>query len=218
MELSIEVKKTAVTCTPSFMFMRSRSFGHRGDRQPAAALSSVQLSADDGKHYVMIVGGNGYIGLHTTLELSQESHNVIVVDDLGKSYETVQYKLDYRTSAMKDVFRMYTASGSNISALIHFAAFKPIVQDKGIKNFAFSSSATVYGGKASTGKPLSETDLVHFDENIVKENGGECQRANGIPGITNSYGRTKHMAGAILADFAKAESQLTTVPEICGQP
>ncbi|KAF2216719.1 hypothetical protein CERZMDRAFT_108685 [Cercospora zeae-maydis SCOH1-5] len=203
----------------------------------------------------MVVGGLGYIGSHTTLELLQETFNVIVVDDLSNSYINVLdrikllakdycqhrglvtptlrfHKLDYRTSAMKHVFNMYEACQSTIVGVIHFAAFKSvsesiekplayyknniaglidlleIVQLNGIKNFVFSSSATVYGGKANLGAPLREDDLVHFDEKYTDEDGSECVRANGITGITNPYGRTKYMAEAILADVAKSDPSM----------
>lgn len=214
-----------------------------------------QLPAHDNKQYVMVVGGLGYIGSHTTLELLQEGYNVIVVDDLSNSYINVLdrikllakdychqrglvnptlrfHKLDYRTSAMKHVFNMYEACQSKITGVIHFAAFKSvsesiekplayyknniaglidlleIVQLNGIKNFVFSSSATVYGGKANLGKPLREDDLVHFDEKYTEEDGMERVRANGITGITNPYGRTKYMAEAILADVAKSDPSM----------
>lgn len=208
-----------------------------------------RLPAYDGKNYVMVVGGLGYIGSHTTLELLQEGYNVVVVDDLSNSFSPVLdrikllgqdycrsnglitptlrfHKLDYKSSSMKHVFQMYTACSSRISAVIHFAAYKSVsesikkplayyknniaglidfletIQENGIKNFVFSSSATVYGGKANEGKPLQESDLVHFDET---DSNGALIRANGSLGITNPYGRTKYMAEAILADMAKAD-------------
>src|ERR1700753_4114351 len=39
--------------------------------------------------YVMVTGGLGYIGSHTTLELLKAGYNVIVVDNLSNSYEKV---------------------------------------------------------------------------------------------------------------------------------
>lgn len=203
-------------------------------------LTSEPLGLDDGREYVMVIGGLGYIGSHTTLELLKEGYNVIVVDDLSNSFDNVvgrieklalQYrrahglmmpvlrfhKLDYRSSAMRQLFPRYQACRSHISGVIHFAAFKSVsesierplayyqnnicgliellatLQDNGIKNFVFSSSATVYGAKANHGKPLREDDLVHFGDE------------NGSLGITNPYGRTKYMAEAILADLAKAD-------------
>lgn len=210
------------------------------------------LPSYDGKDYVMVVGGLGYIGSHTTLELLQEGRNVIVIDDLSNCYEEVLsrvkllasehhrchgtmmptvrlHKLDYRSPAMRQLFSRYSNARSRISAVIHFAAFKSVaesierplayyqnnicgliellvtLQDFGIKNFVFSSSATVYGAKSNEGKPLKEDDLVHFDEETVDENGNPSTRLNGSMGLTCPYGRTKYMAEAILADVAKAD-------------
>lgn len=142
------------------------------------------------------------------------------------------HKTDFRSSAMKHVFHQYAAQGSTISAVVHFAAFKSVsesireplkyyqnniaglidlmvtIQEEDIKNFVFSSSATVYGGKANAGKPLKEEDLVHFDENTKDENGNISVVQNGALGITNPYGRSKYMAEAILADVAKADPSM----------
>lgn len=189
------------------------------------------------------------------MELLQDGHNVVVVDDLSNSYMTVLtrvhvlaqehcrenhrvipslkfHKADFRSSTMKHIFRHYAACGSTISAVIHFAAFKSVsesireplkyyqnniaglidllvtLQEENIKNFVFSSSATVYGGKANAGKPLREEDLVHFDETLVDENGNTAVIQNGSLGITNPYGRSKYMAEAILADVAKADPSM----------
>lgn len=142
------------------------------------------------------------------------------------------HKADFRTSTMKNIFRQYAARGSTISAVIHFAAFKSVsesismplkyyqnniaglidllvtVQEMDIKNFVFSSSATVYGGKANEGKPLKEEDLVHFDETTLDEKGNTSVILNGSLGITNPYGRSKYMAEAILADVGKADPSM----------
>ncbi|KAK3681895.1 hypothetical protein LTR37_020788 [Vermiconidia calcicola] len=210
----------------------------------------------DGVHnvsqsYVMVLGGLGYIGSHTTLELLQEGYNVLVVDDLSNSFEEVlsritqlatihwqakgkkmpalQFaKMDYRTTAMHQLLSDYTAAGSSISGVIHFAAFKSVsesiahplayyrnnvsglidllilLEEFHIKNFVFSSSATVYGAKSNLGKPLRERDLVHFDEMAQNEDGVMETNLNGALGLTCPYGRTKYFAEAILADLAKA--------------
>lgn len=39
----------------------------------------------DGK-YILVTGGLGYIGSHTTLELLKDGYNVIIIDDLSNSY------------------------------------------------------------------------------------------------------------------------------------
>ena len=39
--------------------------------------------------YILVVGGLGYIGSHTTWELLKEGYNVIIVDNLGNSFQNV---------------------------------------------------------------------------------------------------------------------------------
>ncbi|KAK5170099.1 uncharacterized protein LTR77_004683 [Saxophila tyrrhenica] len=207
------------------------------------------------RSYVMVLGGLGYIGSHTTLELLQEGYNVIVVDNLSNSYEDVlsrirllatKYllaqrkpmptlrlaKLDYRSPEMRQLLADYTAVGSSISAMIHFAAFKSVSEsienplayyrnnvsglvdllilmgEYNIKEFVFSSSATVYGARSNLGKPLLEHDLVHFDEPSVEDDGTDGLRLNGALGLTCPYGRSKYFAEAILADLAKADPSM----------
>jgi len=43
--------------------------------------------------YILVVGGLGYIGSHTSLELVKAGHNIIIVDNLSNSYRTVLDKL-----------------------------------------------------------------------------------------------------------------------------
>ncbi|KAI7154847.1 UDP-glucose 4-epimerase [Hortaea werneckii] len=213
------------------------------------------LPPDDGKSYIMVLGGLGYIGSHTVLELLQEGFNVVVVDDLSNSFKNVLtrittlaqahcrltglimpalrfHKMDYRSRAMNDMLARYSASRSRISAVIHFAAFKSVsesiaqplayyrnnvcglvellatLQQHGIRNFVFSSSATVYGAKANGGEPLHEEDLVHMDEVQTDVDGAEILRLNGTNGLTSPYGRSKYFSEAILADLARADPSM----------
>ncbi|KAG8628176.1 hypothetical protein KVT40_004049 [Elsinoe batatas] len=208
--------------------------------------------------HVMVIGGLGYIGSHTTLELLKEGYNVIVVDDLSNSFENVLdnvrqlasewcskqglqvpvlklHQFDYRSQWMRHLVSRYALrpSGENaepasrIAGVIHFAAFKSVeesiskplqyyqnnicglvdllalLQEFGIKNFVFSSSATVYGTRANAGKPLKEHDLVHFPETVDDE-----ELVPGATGLTSPYGRTKYFAEAILADMARSDPSM----------
>jgi UDP-glucose 4-epimerase len=241
--------------------------------------------------FIMVVGGLGYIGSHTTLELLKEGHNVLVVDDLSNSYADVltrvktlatEYcasqgrvipalhfrQLDYRSPAMRSVLANYstytvnnkpqlasmrfpqstlqrTYSGidmdadettesslertSMISGVIHFAAYKSVeesirmplryysnnvcglvdflalLEQFGIKNLVFSSSATVYGEGANCGVPLREELCVHHAETFVDGDGTERCVASGVLGLTSPYGRSKFMCESILADLAVSD-------------
>jgi UDP-glucose 4-epimerase len=241
--------------------------------------------------FIMVVGGLGYIGSHTVLELLKEGYNVLVVDDLSNSYEIVLTRvkalaldfctthgkpmpalhfrqLDYRNTEMKAVLASYssysistkpaptpvrfpystlqrTDSGidmdmddaqepvverrSRISGVIHFAAYKSVeesirqplryysnnvcglvdflglLEEFGIKNFVFSSSATVYGEGANCGVPLREELCVHHPESFLDNDGLERRVLPGVLGLTSPYGRSKFMCESILADLALSD-------------
>jgi UDP-glucose 4-epimerase len=226
------------------------------------AVEPLDIAADDAS-FILVVGGLGYIGSHTTLELLKEGHNVVVVDDLSNAYRDVLdrveflaaeyclanckplpqlrfHEADYKSPVMKSILASYSSksfdlsaqtqhSSSRIKGVIHFAAFKSVeesinnpipyyinnvcgmvnflslLQEVGIMNFVFSSSATVYGSKASQGTPLREEQCVHEQEAYTDDNGVEQVAEPGVAGLTSPYGRTKWMCEAILADVAKSD-------------
>lgn len=226
-------------------------------------------SQSDFPNYILVIGGLGYIGSHTVLELLREGYNVIIVDNLSNSYESVLHKIkklirqhclaknasvpllhfhrfDYRSRSMRFLLESYADLAtptpgkedhrnllyrSRITGVIHFAAYKSVadsirkplqyyknnvsglvsllelLDQYNIRNFIFSSSATVYGSKASLGAPLREEDLIHHPENIINERGVTTSIQPVVSGLTCPYARTKYFSEAILADLAAADSR-----------
>jgi UDP-glucose 4-epimerase len=172
---------------------------------------------------ILVTGGAGYIGSHTCVELLNEGHDVVVIDNLcnskQESLKRVQeitgktltfYSVDLLDkSGLENVF-----SKHNLDAVIHFAALKAVgesvreplryyhnnvtgtltlcevMQKHGVKNFVFSSSATVYG---TTPPPLKE------------------DAPRDIAAITNPYGKTKLMVEEILRDVQTSDASWNIV-------
>lgn len=108
------------------------------------------------ERYILVTGGLGFIGSHTTLELLKTGYNVIVIDNLSNSFEVVFERIkllaqkyhdehgtpmpslrlharDYRdTSALQDLLQEYRLPSrwgtpkSKIAGVIHFAAYKAV--------------------------------------------------------------------------------------------
>lgn len=106
--------------------------------------------------YILVTGGLGFIGSHTTLELLKADYNVIVIDNLSNSFDVVFDRInllaqkfhkengsqmpslrlhahDYRdTKALKPLLEEYQlpsrwgAAKSKIAGAIHFAAYKAV--------------------------------------------------------------------------------------------
>lgn len=113
-----------------------------------------QLPAEN--QFILVTGGLGFIGSHTTLELLKTNYNVIVIDNLSNSYENVFDRIallarefheqnrsqmpslrlhthDYRdTSALQVLLEEYRLPSrwgspkSKIAGVIHFAAYKAV--------------------------------------------------------------------------------------------
>ena len=84
---------------------------------------------------VLVTGGTGYIGSHTTVELLNAGYEVVIVDNLSNSERFVLkgiqkitgkkvpfHKADCRSlAALRRVFKRY-----GFDAVIHFAASKAV--------------------------------------------------------------------------------------------
>lgn len=112
------------------------------------------LVSDD--QYILVTGGLGFIGSHTTLELLKANYNVIVIDNLSNSYGNVfdriqtlaakyheekgtpmpslkKHANDYRDmNALRELLEQYKLPSrwgspkSKIAGVIHFAAYKAV--------------------------------------------------------------------------------------------
>lgn len=225
-------------------------------------------SNSSSSRFILVIGGLGFIGSHTSLELLKSGYNVIIVDDLSNSFDTVFtkiqklaashfhgldqempalqfHKLDYRSSSMRFLLESYSdlvsvssrdssqqpslVRQSRIAGVIHFAAYKSVSESisrpiayyrnnvcglvdlvellgrHNIRNFVFSSSATVYGTRADAGRPLREEDLVHHPETYLDDGDKEVHAEPMVAGLQSPYARTKYFCEAILADIAHSD-------------
>ncbi|KAL1872605.1 hypothetical protein Plec18167_006723 [Paecilomyces lecythidis] len=118
------------------------------------------LPVDD--QYILVTGGLGFIGSHTTLELLKAGYSVIIIDDLSNSYQDVfdriqqlafqfhesngtempslkMYRHDYRdTVSLRELLHQYRLPSrwgspkSKVGGVIHFAAHKAV--EESIRN------------------------------------------------------------------------------------
>jgi UDP-glucose 4-epimerase len=131
------------------------------------------------KKKILITGGTGYIGSHTTVELIENGFEAIIIDNLYNSTADVVdniYKitgvrphLEVLDLCDRDRLDSFIAKNQDISAVIHFAAYKAVgesvskpldyyrnnllslinlldvMKHYSIPRLVFSSSCTVYG-------------------------------------------------------------------------
>jgi UDP-glucose 4-epimerase len=124
------------------------------------------------KQRILVTGGTGYIGSHTTVELQQSGYEVVIVDNLSNSEIGVLENIEKITGQMPE-FEQFDLSdigktsdffkrNQNIVAIIHFAASKAVGE--------------------SVVKPL-----LYYRNNLVSlMNILECQIKFNIPGMVFS--------------------------------
>ena len=88
------------------------------------------------KNKILVTGGTGYIGSHTTVELIGEGFEVAIIDNLYNSEAEVVDRIEAITGVRPSlaVFDLtdreklddYFADHNDISGIIHFAAYKAV--------------------------------------------------------------------------------------------
>lgn len=167
---------------------------------------------------VLVTGGAGYIGSHTTLALLQAGHDVLVVDDLSNSSpESLRRVADLsgRTPefVLANVRDEAALDGAFTSfapdAVIHFAGWKAVGESTRIP-------LTYYRENLESTITLLEVMAKHGVQTIVFSSSATVYGDLSEPpffedaptGATNPYGQTKHMVERILADVSAADSDL----------
>lgn len=170
---------------------------------------------------ILVTGGAGYIGSHTTLELLNAGHDVVVVDNLsnaslealnrvekitGKSIKF--YQVDLRdTENLSHVFKV-----ENVDAVIHFAALKAVGE-------SVEKPLLYYQNNITGTLNLCEVMESHNVRNIIFSSSATVYGDPDVVPITesaplsttNPYGSTKLMMEQILQDLHVANDQWNVV-------
>jgi len=168
---------------------------------------------------VLVTGGTGYIGSHTTVELITAGYEVVIIDSLMNSRAEVVDAIQQITGVRPAFFHFDLCDKKELSdfvqknpfdAVIHFAAFKAVgesvaqplkyyhnnllslinlLQVKENLKMVFSSSCSVYGD--------AEVQPVTEDTPISK--------------AESPYGNTKQISEEILRDCCKVNKNLQAI-------
>ncbi len=171
---------------------------------------------------ILVTGGAGYIGSHTCVELLNEGHEVIVVDNLYNSSEKALDRVKEITGkeltfytvdlldkdALNDVF-----DREPVDAVIHFAGYKAVGESvqKPLEYYHNNITGTLnlcdcmrsHGVKKII---FSSSATVYGDPAVVPIT-EDCPKQT----PTNPYGQTKSMLEQILTDIQKADPEWSVI-------
>ena len=172
---------------------------------------------------VLVTGGTGYIGSHTCVELLNEGHEVIIIDNLVNSQKEVVDKIEKITGKKvkfyendccdKDALRKIFKENKGIEAVLHFAGLKAVGE---------SVSMPIKYYENNLGSTLSLIDVMN-ENNCKKIVFSSSATVYGDPeelpitedsivgGTTNPYGTTKYFIERILKDVCISDKDFSVV-------
>ena len=166
---------------------------------------------------ILVTGGAGYIGSHTTIELIEAGYDVVIVDNLYNSKtEAVRrveqivgrkikfYKADVcDKDAMRKVFKE-----NDVAAVINFAGYKAVGESvqKPVKYYENNIGGML--ALIDVMREFNVKNLVFSSSATVYGNPHTVPITEDFPlSTTNPYGSTKLFIEYILKDVAKADPE-----------
>jgi len=166
---------------------------------------------------VLVTGGAGYIGSHTCLELLNEGHKIVVVDNLDNSNEESLNRVREITGKELDFYKIdlldkdafdEVFQHNSFDAVIHFAGLKAVGESVSmpLKYYHNNITGTLFllelMKKYKVYKlAFSSSATVYGDPKSVPI------LENFSTGATNPYGRTKLMIEEILQDLYRSDNK-----------
>ena len=175
------------------------------------------------KERILVTGGTGYIGSHTTVELINAGYNVVIIDNLSNSNRDVLDGIQRITGVMPDFVE---ADCNDVEALTNL--FKTYPGIKGIINFAASKAVgesmqkpiLYYRNNLNSlmnlldlmpqfgvkGLVFSSSCTVYGEPDV-----NPVTEASPIKNATSPYGNTKQICEEIITDVINAGAPFKSV-------
>ncbi len=171
---------------------------------------------------VLVTGGCGFIGSHTTLLLLEAGHDVVVVDNLDNSHKISLERVEQITgkkpqfyladvcdsAALERIFETEQDKGRAIDMAIHFAGLKAVGESTQQPLRYYSNNLTSTFSLLRVMERFNCKKFVFSSSATVYGNPDRVPITEDFPvgGVTNPYGRTKLMIEEILRDIHAADS------------
>ena len=166
---------------------------------------------------ILVTGGTGYIGSHTTLALLEAGHDVVVVDNLANSseeslrrvQELAGRKAAFHKVDLLDEVRLGEVFGAErVDAVIHFAGLKAVGEsvDQPLHYYHNNVGGTL--NLLRTMEAHNVRTIVFSSSATVYGNSDEVPLTEKMPlDATNPYGRTKEQIEDILSDLGASDER-----------
>ena len=169
---------------------------------------------------ILITGGTGFIGSHTTVELLERGHTVTIVDNLCNSKEEVLDRIKEITGEIPHFVKVDLCDSNKLDKVFQDEEFDAVIHFAGLKSVGESVDKPLeyYNNNINSTLTLLDRMLAHGVKKLIFSSSAtvygdpvelplrETSRV-GV-GIPNPYGWTKYMIEQILRDTSVANPDL----------
>jgi UDP-glucose 4-epimerase len=167
---------------------------------------------------ILVTGGAGYIGSHTTLQLIAAGHEAVVVDDFSRSKHSVMTRLESLAGVPIETHVLDLTDLDGTDALFASGAFEAVVHFAGLKAVGESVEQPLLYYSNNLGSTLSllaamsrhgvRKVVFSSSATVYGENAPVPMKEDFPTSATNPYGWSKVMQEQIFRDAAVAEPEL----------
>lgn len=175
------------------------------------------------KKKILVTGGTGYIGSHTTVELIENGFDVVIIDNLYNSEAEVVDSIQKITGVKpaleifdlcdQEKLNSFISENKDIAAVIHFAAYKAVGESVNKPLDYYRNNLLSLINLLSAMKQNGIPDLVFSSSCTVygqPEKLPVTEHATLQP-ATSPYGNTKQIGEAIIRDTTVSEKNIKAI-------
>ena len=172
---------------------------------------------------ILVTGGTGYIGSHTTVELLQNGHTVEILDNLINSKKSVLDRIEELTGTKPKFHQIDLLDADKLNQLFEKTHFDLVIHFAGLKAVAESVEQPLryYDNNITGTLNLLKSMQAHNFKSLIFSSSATVYGDQGIEQcvetletgikLTNPYGKTKYMIEEILKDLATADPEFQII-------
>lgn len=175
------------------------------------------------KGKILVTGGTGYIGSHTTVELIEQGYEVVIIDNLSNSEKFILDRIEEITGVRpkfyefdllnQDKLNSFFAENKDVKGIIHFAASKAVGESIEIPLHYYRNNlltmVNLLEGMSKHGVKnfvFSSSCTVYGEPDVLP-----VTEAAPVKPAESPYGYTKQVNENILHDFIKSGADINGI-------
>ncbi len=175
------------------------------------------------KKKILVTGGTGYIGSHTTVELIEEGFDVVIIDNLHNSDAEVADRIEKITGVRPEleVFDLcdnirlngFFEKHRDITSIIHFAAFKAVGESVNNPLGYYRNNLVSHMNLLDAMKKYGIPDFVFSSSCTVYGQPEKLPVTENTPlqPAASPYGNTKQVGEAIIRDTTFSDNRIKAI-------